>query len=401
MGLIIIMALAGFIGWFLKDATGYPYHAYGLVWWATAVFITFTLGLLYYALFVLPIPGNEGWAEGLRLLVRNYIKPPPRVEKEPRRRKKQENPLPTHLQELPASFKYLGSGTVRSHHVLALIKGGSFARPAGPGFVILFKNEVINQIIDVRPHNRMATIKANTRDGIPLEMPIFLTFRVWQHEETIQPGTIPYHFDPEAIFHVNYAGSIADKENHKPWSEIIIPIATDLFITEIAGHSLDELYERDSEGQGPLTEINQRVKRNLERNERLIGIEIISAGCGQISLPDSVRQQRLKAWQAQWQREILMKKAKGESEAELSLKRARARAQIEIIENITRSITHSRHHNVNLTEVVALRMITALEDAVANVSEKALVPQPVLTSMVESSRQMLRWMDSEKDKQDE
>lgn len=393
------MLVLGIVGWFLKDATGYPYKLYGALWWATAVLGFFLVGLLYYAMFVLPIAGNEGWTEGLRLLVRNFMSPPPKADSKPsgRRGKTKTAVMPNHLADLPPSFLSLGSGIVRSHQALAIIKGGGFSRPAGPGFVTLFKKEAIAQIVDVRKHTRSDVVKANTRDGIPIEMPIFVGFRVWQNEEEITPGELVYHYDRDGIFHVTYAGSILDEDSTSRWSDLITPIAANLFVTEIARHTLDQLYQVDSDGNGPKGEISVRVKRNLERNERLDGIEVLSVGSGMIALPEAVRMQRLKKWQAQWQREILMKKAKGDAEVELRMKHARARAQIEIIQNITQSIANSSRSDISVTEIVALRMIEAMEDAVSDASVQALVPQPVLTTMVESSRQMLAWIDEEND----
>jgi len=396
LSLILAMVILGAIGWFGKDATGYPYGAYGMVWWAAAVFVAFTMGLLYYALFVLPIAGNEGWAEGLRLLVHNYTHPPPKAE-EPKRRKKQPaNPLPAHLQDLPVSFAQVGSGIVRSNHALALTKGSGFSRAAGPGFIILRNKETLHQIFDVRDHSRSQIVKANTRDGIAIELPIFVTFRVWRQQETITPGAVPYPYDPDAIFQLNYAAGDTNKGAEQHWSDLVTPIAADLFVTQIARYSLEQLYERDSNGLGPFTEINRHVKSSLERSERLNGTEIIFIGAGIITLPPSVDDQRIKVWQAQRQHEINTRLAKVDTETDLRLKRARAKAQIEIIESITQSITQSRRSNINLTEIVALRMIEALEEAVSDVSVRALVPQPVLASMVESSRQMLNWMDEEK-----
>lgn len=389
------MLVLAIVGWFLKDATGYPYQFYGALWWALTALGFFLVGLLYYAMFVLPTPGNEGWTEGLRLLARNFFSPPPKVDSKPtgRRSKPKTAVMPDHLADLPPSFLSLGSGIVRSHQALALTKGGGFSRPAGPGFVTLFKKETIAQIVDVRKHTRSEVVKANTRDGIPIELPIFVGFRVWQNEEEITPGETAYHYDRDGIFHVTYAGSVLDADSASRWSELITPIAANLLVTEIARYTLDQLYQVDSDGNGVKGEINSRVKRNLERNERLAGIEILSVGSGKITLPEAVRMQRLKKWQAQWQREILMKKARGNAEVDLRLKHARARAQIEIIQNITQSIANSSRSDISVTEIVALRMIEAMEDAVADATVQALVPPPVLSTMVESSRQMLAWID--------
>ena len=260
-----------------------------------------------------------------------------------------------------------------------------------------FKKEVIVQIIDVRKHTRSEIVKANTRDGIPIEFPIFIGFQVWKNEEEIAPGAVIHHYDPDAIFHVNYAGSIIDGNSNSRWSDLVTPIAANLFVTEIARHTLDQLYQVDSNGNGPKNEINQRVQRSLARNDRLDGIEVLSVGFGMIALPDAIRKQRLIKWQSQWQREIILKRAQGNAEVELRMKHARARAQIEIIQNITQSITNSSRNDIGVTEIVALRMIEALEEAVSDVSVRALVPQPILTTMVESSRQMLGWINEERD----
>jgi regulator of protease activity HflC (stomatin/prohibitin superfamily) len=166
-------------------------------------------------------------------------------------------------------------------------------------------------------------------------------------------------------------------------------------VTEIARCTLEQLYDSDSNGNGAKSEINQQVKRSLDRSDRLTGIEILNVASGIITLPEAVRAQQLKRWQSQWQREIILKKARGDAEAELRMKHARARAQIEIIQSIMQSIANTSRSDISITEIVALRMIEALEEAVTDVSVRALVPQPILTTMVESSRQMLTWIDEE------
>lgn len=390
--LILAMLILGGMAWFWEDYTNYPYKFFGVAWWTTAVFLGFALGILYYALFVLPIPGSEGWAEGLRLLTRNYFNPPPKAEQnsKSRRKRKKENKQ----EELAPSFKSLGCGILRSHQVVAIKKGGGFARAAGPGFIILFKKESIRQVIDMRKHSRSTTVAANTRDGIPVEFSTFVDFRVWQNGETITPGSAVYQYDTEAIFQVCYTDNTTDKEEVRRWADLIIPITADLFVIEIGRYTLAQFYDLDSDGQGPMDEIKQRVKRNLERNDRLAGVEILSVGAGNLILSDVMREQQIKQWQAQWQQKIMLKKARGDAEAALRLKQARARAQIDLIDNITQSIADTRRStNVSLTEIIALRMIETMEEAVSDISLQALIPQPVLSSMVESSRQMISWME--------
>ena len=398
MGLVVAIVIAGVVGYTLEDATGYPFKTFGLVWWATAVFVAFILGLLYYALFILPIPGNEGWAEGLRLLWRNYLSPPRRPSPPTRVVRKAKTAVPPQLAHLPPSFISLRSGIARSHQVLALTKGTHFSRPAGPGFVVLYKGENVSQVIDLRRHTRSQHVKANTRDGIPVELDVFVSFRLWQQEPVLHPDNPVYPYDPDAVFQVNYAGSVDPTDTLRRWSSQVAGQAAALLVTEIAQFALEQLYQVDANGLGAQNEIRQRIQRNLERNEMLTGVEILSIGLSKLSLPDDVAEQRIKQWQAKWQREILIKKAAGDAEAERQIKRARARAQIEIIDNITQNIlAMQRDENVNLSEVVTLRMIEAFEEAVSDASVKALIPQPVLTSMVDSSREMLDWLEDEEE----
>lgn len=398
-GLLAALVILSAIGYVLADATGYRYRMFGFFWWGTAVFVAFILGLLYYALFILPIPGTDGWAEGLHLLVRNYLSPPKRSAAPAATvRRAAQSTVPPHLADLPPSFSGLKSGATRSHQVLALVKGARFSRPAGPGFVVLYKGEEVGQIIDLRRHTRSQRVKANTRDGIPVEMDVFVTFRLWQEEGDIRPDQPVYSYNREAIFQANYAGSVDTGDRFRSWSELVAPQAAALLVTEIAQYSLDQLYQVDVSGFGPLSEIKQRLKRNLERTELLTGIDILSVGVSKLTLPQSVSEQRIKQWQAQWQQEIRVKLATGDAEAERRLKRARAKAQIEIIENITHNIaTMRRMDGVSLTEVVTLRMISALEEAVSDVSVKALIPPPVFRGVVDNSRDLLAWIEEQEE----
>ncbi|MBK8987210.1 MAG: hypothetical protein IPM39_14210 [Chloroflexi bacterium] len=393
------MMLAGAVGYLLADATGYRFRQYGAFWWATAVFVTFLLGMLYYAIFVLPIPGSEGWAEGLRLLWRNYLTPPRRpAANTAQARRTAKTAVPPHLAHLPPSFVTLRSGIGRSHQAFALVKGSSYARPAGPGFVVLYKGESVSQVIDLRRHTRSQRVKANTRDGIPVELDVFVLFRIWQQEPDLSPDNLVYPYDSDALFQVSYASSVDPTDTLRRWSSQVVPRAAAMLVMEIAQYALDEFYQVDANGFGPLNEIRQRVQRNLEQNDGLAGIEILNVGTSKLILPPEVAGQRIKQWQVRWQRDISIKRAAGDAEVERRLKQARARAQIEIIDNITQSILSMRRSDdVNLTEVITLRMIEAFEEAVADVSTQALIPQPVLTSIVDSSREMLTWMEAQEE----
>ena len=89
-----------------------------------------------------------------------------------------------------------------------------------------------------------------------------------------------------------------------------------------------------------------------------------------------------------------MQRAAGDAEVLRRIKNARARSQIEIIENITRNIQAMRQAgDTELTEIIMLRMIEALEDALSDESVKMLVPQQVMTRlMMDSSERLQAWV---------
>jgi regulator of protease activity HflC (stomatin/prohibitin superfamily) len=398
LGLILALVIFSAIGRFLADAVGIQYGLFGLFWWAAAVFVPFLLAMLYYALFVLPTPGVEGWAEGLRLLWRNYMALPRRPE--PAKKLPQpgeKTAVPPHLANLPPSFNNLRCGINRSHQALALTKGARFSRAAGPGFVVLYKGEGVAQIIDLRRQTRSQTVKANTGDGITVESSISVTFRIWQQESGPNSNLV-HPFDPDAIFQVNYASTVDPGDNLRSWSNQLAPLAASLFIAEIAQHTLDELFHIEASGQGPIHQIRQRIKRQLERSEWAAGVEILSVGNSNFILPKSVSEQRIKGWQAHWQQEIQTRRAAGDVEIERRMKQARARAQIEIIDAITQNIVQAgRHDDANLTDIITLRMIEALEEAASSASMKALLPPPIFSGVMDNSLALRSWLNEQEE----
>ena len=91
----------------------------------------------------------------------------------------------------------------------------------------------------------------------------------------------------------------------------------------------------------------------------------------------------------EWEKRIQSEKAVAEAEAVRQMALARARAQIEIITRITERIEAMRASgDAELTDVVALRMIEAMEEAVADDKVRDLVPQQAIGTL----RQIQGWV---------
>lgn len=405
--LLALVVLAG-IGAFLADANGVPYGNLGALIWITITAVAFIFGLLTYAQYVLPLPGNEGWAEGLNLLARHYVSsaqhyleniggsstpPQPRRRRRRGEGKKEAAPKPPR-ETLAPSFNIVRAGIVPGHQVLALAKGNRFTRVDGPGFVMLYRGEAVSNAIDLRPHKRVLPVEANTRDGIPIDTRVSVSFQVRQLPDAYAFDPLVYPYDPDAIFPVStYTRTDEDGVVH-PWTEQLAPLAAALLRNELSTYLLDELQQQNTGTVNVKKEIQQRIRRRLLREADTHGIDLLSVGVGPIMVPESITEQRVKTWQAEWQRKIAVRHAAGDAEAVRRVKQARARAQIEIIEKITQSIeAMRRHEHTNLTEIITLRMIEALEEATSDDSVQALIPQHVMANLVmDASSQMQDWI---------
>lgn len=358
-----------------------------LVWGATAA-VFFLLGLLYFAQFILPLRDGDGWSEGFHLLLR-YIFSASTLPAAPSGR-----PFQAPSQNsVPPSFDAIGAGLVRGHRVLALAKGELFSRPGGPGFVMLGRGEQIIGFIDMRPHEQELPIRANTRDGIPIESTVTLTFRVQHGQNGEADHDSGFDISSDAIFKVSSYASVAENGRIQPWTKQLMPNAVALLNQELSNYTLDELQQP---GLPPLAidEVRQRTRQKLQQEADRNGIDVLAIDIGPLTFPRSITEQRIKGWQAEWQRKIEVKHAEGDAEATRRIRQARARAQIEMIERITESIEVMRQQgDVHLNEIITLRMIEALEEAMADGSTQALIPQQVITRLVmDASNQMQRWM---------
>jgi regulator of protease activity HflC (stomatin/prohibitin superfamily) len=206
----------------------------------------------------------------------------------------------------------------------------------------------------------------------------------------VEGEELAYPYDREAIFNVSYARSTDGQDGLYPWTEQLAPRAAAILSEELGQQRLNDLYQEDA-SVAPLDLIQQKIKRQLDREAERFGLEVLVLSIGHLQLPDKVKEQRIKTWQADWIRQINVQNAEGDAEAERRLKNARARAQIEIIQNITQNIDAMRRvGNNNLTHIVMLRMIEALEEATAN---PVVQPHALIMQLVEEAAdQMKDWL---------
>lgn len=391
--ILLALIIMGIVGALLSDFFRYPFGNTGALVWMTITAVSLFSGFIYYAQFILPVRGNDGWMDGFLLLMTYLFKPlqlifvpkPTLVSKNAEPAKNPNHP--------PDSFRIVDAGIIPGYEVLALAKGELFSRAAGPGYISLTRGERIMAKIDLRPHRVKAPIKANTRDGIPIETAVSITFRVKQETPPGHTDNLIYPFSTDAIFKVSSYASVDQTGSLQPWTKQLLPSVVALVNQELSNYTLDELQQS---GLPPLAldEIKKKVKQTLQDQADPHGIEVVSVGLDTLKFPQKITDQRIKSWQAEWQRKIDIKHAVGDAEVTRRIKQAQARAQIEMIERITQSIDKMRQQEgTHLNEIITLRMIQALEEAMSEGAVQALIPQQVMTRLVmDASNQMQGWM---------
>ena len=375
--LLLAILFLGGIGTLLHDFKNIPYGAWGALIWGGAVFFSFILGTAYISRRLLPLPYNPGWAEGFRLLLQNYGKGAANAlygrRVEPVLRSAKKNKLKA--DELPPSFAWLGAGFLYSHQAAAITRGNGYSRADGPGLVILRSGESIAQVFDLRPQSRKMAVSALTRDGIPIETSVSVTFQVRRpasdrrRPRSLETDPIPYPYDRDALFDLNYTASVVD-DNQRDWTEQVCPQAATLLVTEIGKYLLADLLV--SAGSEPLADIKNNIKAGLKEQQtnsefQIIsrGIDILGVGVGALELPADVIGKRVTTWQVDWRNRTAQEAISGDIEAKRVYQQALAEAQVENIERLLTSIEAMRTQGIELHAIVMGRIMEILEGIAA------------------------------------
>jgi len=387
-GLWVVLAT---VAYFLTD-----YYEVRLGWagsylWAVAFLFGFVLYLLYLLQFVLPLPWYKSVKEGLILILDPTFPYLSRIIRTLIGRPLGMVATEEHVVALPASFRRYRAGILPSHQALALTRGPHYGQAVGPGYVRLEPGESITQIVDLRRQSRTIPVKAMSRDGIPIETSVSVHFQV-RRQATPAVTTLPYPYDPEAIFGINYLSNYRSEKGILLWGDKIIRSATSILVGELAQYALDELYQPDLASFSPRKRINSRMQQKLQAEFELQGVTIIEAGSGRLNVPQEVVQQLISNWQTEWQRRINEVEAATENAANQRIKRAQARAEIEIVTTLIDSIQALQSSGDGLlTDIVTARVVAAMREAVEDEQVKALVPNQALDRLEQLQDWMQDW----------
>jgi hypothetical protein len=265
-------------------------------------------------------------------------------------------------------------------------------RAAGPGIVFIQPGERIVATLDLRRQSRSATAKALTRDGIEVSANVSVTFGLSyepppasqaddalldEMKERNRPARL---FDPDRAFRSVYGTALGEKQP-VAWTELPVSVAVETFRNLLAEYTLDSLFQPTAPGAYPYGDFQARVTARVKEAQVLAdrGLIIFTVGVGALKLPREVVNQRVRNWQARWQKAVIQNYAAGKEQAIQTQGRWQIEAQDNILETLKAKLEQAASPAAK--RALALALITALQRATADPLTRQLVPKENLRTL--------------------
>jgi hypothetical protein len=247
-----------------------------------------------------------------------------------------------------AGNPFLGTGPgllVTEPHNAVVLRGGSNIQGiVGPGVIFTGRAQVAHDVIELRKQLHVDKVRAQTRDGIEVNVPISSFFKLRGSQPPVDLGE-PWHYHRNAVYLAYFAAEV-DPGGKTPlqahqadsWEELPLQTAKATVRQLVGQYTLDQLYTSHGKQQQQLTRfvLGNRVRRRVEEEMADKGIEIIGGGVGNRIEPvdEEVVVQRIETWKAKWRRRIEENRGKALAESLEQERRVRSEALHELLTNL-------------------------------------------------------------------
>lgn len=261
---------------------------------------------------------------------------------------------------------------------------------------------------------------------------VFDYFGIWNNQPnlaTYQPlpkDPLPPTFNPTRVFSAVYSQAFLrdNPAQMLPWTDLPVRQAIDIFRELLSQINFNELYTADANGVMGINDLRYKLRTRMRNSGilcyRLIlrqaprpirtgqsypfnllvaspvqrmsssrvlrdrGIQILSSGFGPLLPTSDIYLQWLNNWRAEWERETMTNQAIADLEARRIYNRARIQKQQELAINL-REIFEEPN---NSKEVIAIRLLQALESIAADKDTRRLLPAETI-NILQSIRSWL------------
>lgn len=264
-------------------------------------------------------------------------------------------------------------------HAVAISDGLKFKGVKGPGVVFTGFSDQVVRTIDLRPQLRAFPVEALTKDGIKIRVLAFTPFKIDARGREPRLGE-PLPYNKGAAFRAVHAQKMEHEDGEKKqcsWDDLPRMIAERTLQNTISEYNFDDLYgPYQPGGEPPRKVIARRFREQVAAELEPLGIHLIGGGISDLEPADpQVYVERVRSWQADWARKIMLRQAEGQAEWLRIVERARAEAQADLILSLGRQLEELSTARTELCPETALKLLVS-------VLEGLMRQQPTLGRLV-------------------
>jgi hypothetical protein len=290
--------------------------------------------------------------------------------------------------------------------------------PSGITFTLY--PEQVDSVIDLRPQMRTEMIKAQTRDGILVDVRItaFFTLKGTKARRSIDMTPDKLHpftwrqASVREVFHNKRIEVEGNQTQQTQWSDRVMQISIAELRQLIARHSLDYLTAPLLSDRHPRFELRRElltiVQAQLDasniiqseteatgESKRGSGIEVRFLAVSLIWPPPEVVEQRIETWKKEWSKKEVEVMGRAKAQALIMKEQARATAQGELTARINDALQAAKDSGTTSSDLVALRFLEVMDKMAKDPTTRALLTLDSL-NMLNQLRDMLKSDGSDK-----
>lgn len=276
-----------------------------------------------------------------------------------------------------------GSVTIKRGEVAVTELNGRFYKIRPHGTHALDRFEYVYTVLDLHPQERFAEdVPLITQDGIPFTATVQVRFQL-STGGTPPTSDQPFPFDETAVEIAAYNETILPDGSKRLWDGLPLGRVIGNLRRRVRQLRLDEFLAHANNDTEPLLIIRDSVERETRASLREGGVDLLSLHIGQLTFPTAVTDQYIKYWQSDSEARIRLAKADGEATALEEIEIARAEAEVTMIQAILEGVQRARYttQSASMREVVALRMVEALEKMARQTQQLQPIPTELFTQL--------------------
>lgn len=280
-----------------------------------------------------------------------------------------------------------GHLVVYQDSAVVLEQGGRLTEIVGRGIHELDRFEKIYDVIDLRPKRAVRTVKAMTREGIPVRWDVELQYQIDNGHE-VASDDAPYPMSREAVLRAATSRWVSNSRSQPDlrWEDRLTFVATDRHLRlMLASRRLDQLIGLTVDQKAVREAIQAELETRVREAAPQAGAKILGVRLDSLSVEDAVTQQWIKAWKANWQNWSAKRLAHAEAASIHQYEVAKAEAQMQMTSQITEALQqHLASRAIPaqaLPQMILMRLFSVLDRADFAPASRVFFPTQTMNAL--------------------